>query len=315
MPIRTANALLVFLPALVAACDCPTGPSRIDFSAQSTLTRLTLSRGETTLVTARGSGEFHVTSPVGAPHRLSFRVEFPPDAPVSHGVYVSVTEDVSLHSERLGTRDDFHSYETGRGVPGADYELAFVSGKRPGRHTIRVTVEESAGEGSGLLQVAELTIHLTLEAPSSEAQSDLLYLDLTAGGERGDADAETLLVTSESGVFEVTSIVDTPHTLDYSVFVPPRAPVRRTVTITLTENYSVAAARDNAPTSTVVVHQTGEGGYDDRVSLALTGPHFRSRSTPGLYRAGLRIEETGAGLPPGGTLVDEAIIHLTLEPR
>jgi len=38
MPIRTANALLVFLPALVAACDCPTGPSRIDFSAQSTLT-------------------------------------------------------------------------------------------------------------------------------------------------------------------------------------------------------------------------------------------------------------------------------------
>ena len=219
-----------------------------------------------------------------------------------------MTEDVSLHSERLGTRDDFHSYETGRGVPGADYELAFVSGKRPGRHTIRVTVEESAGEGSGLLQVAAVTIHLTLEAPSSEAQSDLLYLDLTAGGERGDADAETLLVTSESGVFEVTSIVDTPHTLYYSVFVPPRAPVRRTVTITLTENYSVAAARDNAPTSTVVVRQTGEGGYDDRVSLALTGPHFRSRSTPGLYRAGLRIEETGAGLPPGGMLVDEAII-------
>ena len=315
MPIRTANVLLVFLPALVAACDCPTGPSRIDFSAQSTLTRLTLSRGDTTLVTARGSGEFHATSPVGVPHRLSFRVQFPSDAPVSHGVYVNVTEDVSLHSERLGARDDFLYYETGRGESGADYELSFVSGRRPGTHSIRVTVEESAGEGSGLLQVAEVTIHLTLETPSSEVQSDLLYLDLTAGGERGDAGAETLLVTSESGVFEVTSTVDTPHTLDYSVFGAPRASVRRTVTITLTENYSVAAARDNAPTTTVIVHQTGEGGYDDRVSLGLTGPHFSSRSTPGVYRASLRIEESGAGLPPGPTLVDEVIVHLTLEPR
>ena len=315
MPNRTARALLVFLPMLVATCDSPTGPSRIDFSAQSALTRLTLSRGDTTLVTARGSGEFDVTSPVGTPHRLSFRVEFPPDTPVSHGVYVNVTEDVSLHSERLGTRDDFRYYETGRGDSGAEYDLAFVSGKRPGRHSIRVTVEESEGEGSGLLQVTEVTIHLTLEAPSSEVQSDLLYLDLTAAGERGDADAETLLVTNEPGVFEVTSSVDTPHTLDYSVFGAPRAPVRRTVTITLTENYSVAAARDNAPTSFVIAHQTGEGGYDDRVDLALTGPHFASRSTPGVYRARLRIEESGAGLPPGPTLVDEVIVHLTLEPK
>ena len=315
MPNRTRKALLVLLSTLVAACDCPTGPSRIDFSAQSTLVRLTLSRGDTILVSTRGSGEFHATSPVGVPHRLSFRVEFPSDAPVSHGVYVNVTEDVSLHSERLGARDDFVHYETGRGESGADYELSFVSGKRPGTHSIRVTVEESAGEGSGLLQVAEVTIHLTLEAPSSEIQSDLLYLDLTAGGERGDADAETLLVTSESGVFEVTSTVDTPHTLDYSVFIAPRAPVRRTVTISLTENYSVAAARDNAPTSTVIVDQTGNGGYDDRVSLGLTGPHFRTRSTPGIYRASLRIEESGPGLPPGRTLVDEVIIHLTLEPR
>ena len=47
-----------------------------------------------------------------------------------------------------------------------------------------VTVDESAGESSGLLQVAEVTIHLTLEAPSSEVQSDLLYLDLTAGANR-----------------------------------------------------------------------------------------------------------------------------------
>ena len=315
MPNRTSQALLVFLSPLVAACDCPTGPSRIDFSAQSALVRLTLSRGDTTLVSAHGSGEFHATSPVGVPHHLSFRVEFPADTPVSHGVYVDVTEDVSLHSERLGARDDFLHYETGRGESGADYELSFVSGKRPGRRSIRVTVEESAGEGSGLLPVAEVTIHLTLEAPSSEVQSDLLYLDLTAGGERGDADAETLLVTSESGVFEVTSTVDTPHTLDYSVFVAPRAPVRRTVTITLTENYSVAAARDNAPTSTVIVHQTGEGGHDDQVRLSLTGRHFRTRSTPGVYRASLRIEESGPGLPPGRTLVDEVTIHLALEPR
>ena len=315
MPNRTRKALLVLLSMFVAACDCPTGPSRIDFSAQSALVRLTLSRGDTTLVTARGSGEFDATSPVGAPHRLGFRVEFPSDAPVSHGVYVNVTEDVSRHSERLGARDDFLYYETGRGESGADYELSFVSGKRPGRHSIRVTVEESAGEGSGLLQVAEVIIHLTLEAPSSEVQSDLLYLDLTAGGERSDPHAETLLVTSESGVFEVTSTVDTPHTLDYSVFVAPRAPVRRTVTITLTEDDSVAAARDNAPTSTVIVHQTGEGGHDDRVSLTLTGRHFGTRSTPGAYRASLRIEETGPGLPPGRTLVDEVTIHLALEPR
>lgn len=107
MPIRTSKALLVFLSPLVAACDCPTGPSRIDFSAQSALVRLTLSRGDTTLVSARGSGEFHATSPVGVPHRLSFRVEFPADTPVSHGVYVDVTEDVSLHSERLGGQGRF----------------------------------------------------------------------------------------------------------------------------------------------------------------------------------------------------------------
>ena len=33
MPSRTSKALLVFLSPLVAACDCPTGPSRIDYSA------------------------------------------------------------------------------------------------------------------------------------------------------------------------------------------------------------------------------------------------------------------------------------------
>ena len=35
MPSRTSKALLVFLSPLVAACDCPTGPSRIDYSATS----------------------------------------------------------------------------------------------------------------------------------------------------------------------------------------------------------------------------------------------------------------------------------------
>ena len=39
---RIADALLVLLPMLVAAGDGPAGPSRIDFSAQSALTRLTL---------------------------------------------------------------------------------------------------------------------------------------------------------------------------------------------------------------------------------------------------------------------------------
>ena len=46
-----------------------------------------------------------------------------------------------------------------------------------------------------------------------------------------------------------------------------------------------------------------------------TGRDFRTRSTPGVYRASLRIEESGPGLPPGRTLVDEVIIHLALEPR
>ena len=311
---RTTRALLVAVTALLGACEYPTGPSGVDFATQSALTSLTLSRGNATLVSTRGSGEFEVTSPVDTEHRLTFHVEFPSAAPVSHQVFVNVTENVSRHSERLGTRLEFFQYKTGRGVLGDDYELSFVSGKGPGRRSIRVTVEESEGDVPGLATVAEVVIHLTLERPPSETQSDLVYLDLTAGGERRDPGSETLLVTSESGAFEITSTVDTPHTLGYSVFLAPLAPVRRTVTLTLTEDYSVAAARGYHSGSYVSEHHTGRG-TSGLVRGGLTGEHFRTRSTPGVYRASFRIEESGAGLPPGRTLVDEVTIRLTLKPK
>ena len=51
------------------------------------------------------------------------------------------------------------------------------------------------------------------------------------------------------------------------------------------------------------------------VRAASTGAHFRTRSTPGVYHARFKIEESGAGLPPGQTLVNEVTVRLTLEPR
>ena len=154
------GVLLAAALAFASACEAPTGPSslvfRPDFATQSTLTHLTLSRGDTTLVSASGAGGFRATSPVGTHHRLAFHLDFPPDAPVSHQIYLEVIDDVSLHSEREGTRTDSRSYATGRGAAGADYELSFVSGQTPGTHTIRITVEESAGEGSGIALAATL---------------------------------------------------------------------------------------------------------------------------------------------------------------
>ena len=62
------------------------------------------------------------------------------------------------------------------------------------------------------------------------------------------------------------------------------------------------------------MHHTGRGG-SGRLSGGLTGPHFHTRSTPGVYHARLRIEESGPGLPPDQTLVDEVTIRLTLTPK
>ena len=52
------GVLLAAALAFASACEAPTGPSslvfRPDFATQSTLTHLTLSRGDTTLVSASG---------------------------------------------------------------------------------------------------------------------------------------------------------------------------------------------------------------------------------------------------------------------
>ena len=311
------GVLLAATLAFTSACETPFGPTGLvfkpDFATQSTLTHLTLSRGDTTLVSASGAGAFRATSPVSTHHRLAFHLDFPPDAPVSHQVYLEVIDDVSLYSEREGTRTDSRFYETGRGAAGADYELSFVSGKTSGTHTIRITVEESAGKGSGIALAATVTIHLTLEAPLSDFQSDLLFLDLKAYDEDDDYhDGQTLFVTTESGVFNVTSTVNTKLSLRYEVFLAPEAEIHRRVFITVIENYSTAAARESTPNSFVTRHQTGWSGSKS-TGLAILGEHFRSRSTPGIYRAHLKVEESGEGLP-GKTLVDEVIIHLTLEP-
>ena len=106
--------------------------------------------------------------------------------------------------------------------------------------------------------------------------------------------------------------VNTKLSLRFEVLLAPEAEIHRRVFITVTENYSVAAARESTPNSIVTRHQTGWSGSAS-TSLALLGEHSYSRSTPGTYRAHLKVEESSKGLP-GKTLVDEVIIHLTLEP-
>ena len=49
-------------------------------------------------------------------------------------------------------------------------------------------------------------------------------------------------MTTESGVFNVTSTVNTRLSLRYEVFLAPEVEIHRWVFITVTENYSIAAA-------------------------------------------------------------------------
>ena len=80
-------------------------------------------------------------------------------------------------------------------------------------------------------------------------------------------------MTTESGVFNVTSTVNTRLSLRYEVFLAPEVEIHRWIFITVTENYSIAAARRSTPTSRVTRHQTGWSGSES-ASLALRGEHF-----------------------------------------